>query len=301
MQMLAGGRMVNKVTQERFMVIEIKNPRSVAVTLSCNKKGPTFQVDKLLQSFLEARGWTLVKVGKVYATMMAPGGSKPPFVFNVEIPTRDQVLTVAQEKHAAQTPWAGKFGEWIAIYIPPRRMSSEQIDPFTSERISGPKFLGMTNAYFHLGVRLFWDAEVLFQNGSATYHESASQPTQQGLFSYVSPEEMLETTTLIEGAIWRISVNAYERNPEARRLCIEIHGTSCCICGFNFGAVYGAEAQGYIHVHHVRPLSEIKSDYVVDPVKDLRPVCPNCHAVLHLNGRCRSIEEVVGLLVRQTD
>lgn len=270
------------------------------MTLSCAKKGPAFQVDKLLQSFLEARGWTLVKAGKVYATMLAPGDAMPPFVFNVEIPTRDQVLREAKEKHAAQIPWAGKIGEWIAIYIPSRRMSIQKTDPFSGKNINGPESLGMTNAFFHVGVRLFWDAEVLIQNGSATYHESASQPIQPGLFNYVSPEEILETTTLIEGAICRISVNAYERNQEARRLCIEIHGTSCCICGFNFGAAYGADAQGYIHVHHVRPLSEIKSDYVVDPARDLRPVCPNCHAVLHLNGRCRSIEEVVGLLARQS-
>jgi hypothetical protein len=30
----------------------------------------------------------------------------------------------------------------------------------------------------------------------------------------------------------------------------------------------------------------------VDPVADLRPVCPNCHAVIHLGGACRSIDEV---------
>jgi predicted HNH restriction endonuclease len=36
---------------------------------------------------------------------------------------------------------------------------------------------------------------------------------------------------------------------------------------------------------------------VVDPVDDLRPVCPNCHAVLHLS-QCRSIEEVRQLLAQ---
>ena len=36
-----------------------------------------------------------------------------------------------------------------------------------------------------------------------------------------------------------------------------------------------------IHVHHIVPVSEIGEEYVVDPVKDLIPVCPNCHMVLH--------------------
>jgi hypothetical protein len=108
----------------------------------------------------------------------------------------------------------------------------------------------------------------------------------------VLPEEIIQPSGLVEGAVRSITVNAYERNPQARRQCIDAHGTICCICGFSFGAVYGKVADGYIHVHHLRPLSQVNGEYVVDPVKDLRPVCPNCHAVLHLGGECRSIEEV---------
>jgi 5-methylcytosine-specific restriction protein A len=97
---------------------------------------------------------------------------------------------------------------------------------------------------------------------------------------------------LTEGASMRVVVNAYERNPHARRRCIEHHGSACCICGFDFGKVYGAALAGFIHVHHLRALSDIKSEYAVNPVEDLRPVCPNCHAALHAGGECRSIEEV---------
>jgi hypothetical protein len=229
--------------------------------------------------------------------MVPPGESKPPFVFDVEIPTQEQVLAEAKEKHATQRAWAGKVGEWIAIYLPPRRVTVAQVNPFTGDIISEPKSSGSTHATFHVGFRLFWDAEVWIQNGKFSYNESPSQPIQQELLDYVSPDEILEATGLIEGAVCRISVNSYERNPEARRRCIEAYGANCCICGFNFGEKYGPDAEGYIHVHHVRPLSKIKSDYVVDPVTDLRPVCPNCHSVLHLSGRCRSIEEVKRLLV----
>jgi len=96
-----------------------------------------------------------------------------------------------------------------------------------------------------------------------------------------APEEIVESTGLSEGALRTITVNAYERNPEARRLCIEHYGAICSICGFKFGAVSGEAFEDFIHVHHLRPLSEIGLQYVVDPIKDLRPVCPNCHAVLH--------------------
>jgi 5-methylcytosine-specific restriction protein A len=109
---------------------------------------------------------------------------------------------------------------------------------------------------------------------------------------FSSPDEVAGPAPLVEGAVCRVTVNAYERSPEARRRCIAAHGTSCCLCGFSFGAVYGEVAEGYIHVHHVRPLCEVGGAYVVDPVEDLRPVCPNCHAVLHVGGACRTIEEV---------
>lgn len=114
------------------------------------------------------------------------------------------------------------------------------------------------------------------------------------------PEEVIEVPKLFEGAVQQVLVNAFERNQAARKKCISVHGTTCCICGFRFGAMYGPDAEGYIHVHHIKPLSEVRNEYVVDPVRDLRPVCPNCHAVLHLGGGCRSIEEVRQLLRQQS-
>lgn len=97
---------------------------------------------------------------------------------------------------------------------------------------------------------------------------------------------------LKEGSVYSVLVNAYERNPEARRRCIEAHGTDCCVCGFNFSATYGKAAEGFIHVHHLRPLADIGEEYTVDPIADLRPVCPNCHAVIHKRVPAYSIEEV---------
>jgi hypothetical protein len=109
-------------------------------------------------------------------------------------------------------------------------------------------------------------------------------------------EEIIDPAGLVEGAVSAISVNAYERNPEARRRCIAHYGTSCFICRFDFGAVYGDMAMGFIHVHHLRSLSEIGHEYVVDPVEDLRPVCPNCHAVIHLRIPPYDITEIQALL-----
>ena len=111
------------------------------------------------------------------------------------------------------------------------------------------------------------------------------------------PEEIAAATTpLLEGAVCRVTVNAYERNAQAHRRCIEAHGANCEVCGFSFGEAYGEVAEGYIHIHHLRPLSEIGGEYTIDPVEDLKPVCPNCHAVLHRRIPAYSIEEVRVLL-----
>ena len=109
-------------------------------------------------------------------------------------------------------------------------------------------------------------------------------------------EEVIPGKRLVEGATRRVTVNAYERNRAARNECIKHHGTNRFICGFNFGAIYGALAEGFTHVHHLKPLSEVDGEYRVKPEEDLRPVCPNCHAVIHLGGTTRSIEEVKALL-----
>lgn len=106
------------------------------------------------------------------------------------------------------------------------------------------------------------------------------------------PEELSESVRLSEGAVRQIAINEYERNPIARARCIAHYGAKCAVCDYSFGAVYGSIAEGFIHVHHLRPISEIAGEYVVDPILDLRPVCPNCHAVIHLGGKTRSIEDL---------
>ena len=103
------------------------------------------------------------------------------------------------------------------------------------------------------------------------------------------PGELTDGSTFFEGAKRRVTVNAYERDPTARQRCIEHYGCSCIICRFDFFASFGPVAEGFIQVHHLTPLSEISARYAVNPITDLRPVCPNCHAVIHL-GRVHTFD-----------
>ena len=104
-------------------------------------------------------------------------------------------------------------------------------------------------------------------------------PVGDSFFS--SPEEASNDERLLEGRTKTIYVDIYERNQKARKQCIDFYGLSCRVCNFDFEARYGALGKGFIHVHHVVDLASIKKEYEIDPIKDLRPVCPNCHAMLH--------------------
>jgi len=113
---------------------------------------------------------------------------------------------------------------------------------------------------------------------------------------FVSPEEVSISYPLKEGRTKSVFVNIYERNPKARKQCIEFYGLICRVCDFDFEKKYGALGRGFIHVHHLRDLASIEKEYEIDPIKDLRPVCPNCHAMLHKSKPAYSIEELKTLI-----
>lgn len=84
-----------------------------------------------------------------------------------------------------------------------------------------------------------------------------------------------------EGALRQLSVNAHERSGKARNHAIAIHGTECCVCGISFERVYGEIGKGFIHIHHLDPIANAATNRQVDSRRDLVPVCPNCHVMLH--------------------
>jgi len=99
-----------------------------------------------------------------------------------------------------------------------------------------------------------------------------------------------------EGAKKQVYVNSYERNRGARDRCVKRYGARCIICGFDFEKTYGEIGRDVIHVHHLKPLSDIGEKYRVDPINDLCPVCPNCHVIIHKKNPPYSIDEVMAII-----
>lgn len=104
------------------------------------------------------------------------------------------------------------------------------------------------------------------------------------------PDDLPET--FFEGAVKQVKVNKFERSKTARDKCIDHYGYRCSVCDIDFQKVYGEIGKDFIHVHHITPISEIAKLYELDPVRDLRPICPNCHSMLHRKTPPLSIAEL---------
>jgi len=113
------------------------------------------------------------------------------------------------------------------------------------------------------------------------------------------PEDLQDEREYTERAKKTITVNAYERDPKARAVCLKRHGYACHVCHMRFEEVYGDIGRQFIHVHHRKPLAGRRADYRVSPTIDLVPVCPNCHAMLHTSSPPLGVEELKEKMANQ--
>jgi 5-methylcytosine-specific restriction protein A len=92
----------------------------------------------------------------------------------------------------------------------------------------------------------------------------------------------------------------YERSAKNRARAIEVHGTKCLACGFDFNETYGTTyARDYIEVHHVQSITK-QEGKPVNPETDLAPLCSNCHSMAHRErGKILGIVDLQRLLSRK--
>lgn len=101
----------------------------------------------------------------------------------------------------------------------------------------------------------------------------------------------------MEGGKTTRFVTTYERSGKARSDCLKHYGAKCSVCEFDFAIKYGDIGKGFMHVHHLKPVADGDgTEAQVDPVQDLRPVCPNCHSMLHRRKPPLSIQSLRELL-----
>jgi len=124
----------------------------------------------------------------------------------------------------------------------------------------------------------------------------AAEPNTEKLGGQLFPDELPDNFAYWEGVPQQVLVNRYERSLAAREECIAHYGCICQACKLDFSKRYGDRGTGFIHVHHTTPLFDIGMAYRVDPIRDLIPVCPNCHAMLHKSEPPISINALRAIL-----
>jgi len=143
------------------------------------------------------------------------------------------------------------------------------------------------------------------QSSGISISKEASEDLEKKWFEFLNSQEyspdiqtkdVVMTPTFFEGASREVTQTFRERNPHARKECLETHGYKCAVCCFDFEEQYGLIGREFIHVHHLNMVSSRKGEYQVKPAEDLRPVCPNCHAMIHKRNPPYSIEDVKDLI-----
>jgi len=249
-----------------------------------------------LSVILPRRGWTLVKQTKNYAYLRAPAEQPaPPFRISIAVPTQAECVALAERSYARGESWMGQLGEWPAWYTHERNRDMRRLwrNPATGE-MESELHPSPPESSLHIGEWGVWEAKATGENGHFAF----------GIFAPSLAATLAAAATdarLIEGATKPVELTVYERNPEARRLCIAHYGPKCQACGLTYEEKYGEIGAGLIHVHHITPLSAISEAYEVDPVRDLVPLCANCHHVAHRRDPPFTIAEIRYAIERQAE
>lgn len=244
-----------------------------------------------LSVILPRRGWELIKKSKHYVYLKPPPNENPPFKVKIKIPNKVQALEMANSCYESAESWLGQVGEWPAWYTHERVLKSYEITPST-DGFNFEKQLTHTfpaESSLNIGEYGFWSVELKKIEGDFSYTA----------FGNVKDDVLSEHTldTFTEGQELQIELTKYERNPEARAKCIEYYGSYCQVCNFDFSKTYGHIGTGFIHVHHLNPISSSNGQYEIDPIKDLIPLCPNCHSMIHKKDPPFTVQELKSFLL----
>lgn len=182
------------------------------------------------------------------------------------------------------------YSSWGNFYAPITKYPCVLFDK------AGLLFINLPDDLDGFGIKLGKRTNVRKRISSAAGYQLISA-WRVRLAEEISQEEQ----AYFEGAAATVTVNRYERDRKARNKCISHYGCACQACGVKLSAICGPVAKDLIQVHHTTMISSIGQEYQLDPIRDLVPLCPNCHAVAHLRREPHSIEELQNMLVKHRE
>ena len=116
------------------------------------------------------------------------------------------------------------------------------------------------------------------------------------VYVYREDDMVLEGSTSVKETLIR------KRSHRLRSAAIDHYRKSngkiyCEVCGFCFEDVYGEIGKGFVEIHHTKPVYQYSDDgfesYLTEAIKRVKPLCANCHRMIHYNvKRPLSLEEL---------
>ena len=73
------------------------------------------------------------------------------------------------------------------------------------------------------------------------------------------------------------------------------------VCDFDFEEAYGELGEGFIEVHHTKPLYSLEEEIIINPKEDLVCLCSNCHRMIHRKrDKILSVDELKDIMENQS-
>ena len=113
---------------------------------------------------------------------------------------------------------------------------------------------------------------------------------------------VLDENIVTEGQL-HTRTDAYRsRSKQLRNAAVEHYARDgmipCTACFFSFDLAYGNRGAGYIQIHHLEPLSfgGERELTLEEAITKVRPLCANCHVMVHRSDPWLSIESLMDTL-----
>jgi hypothetical protein len=243
-----------------------------------------------LKSELRRRGanhWTEIQVGRVRLLAL----QAPERIVHIRVKTRSKGEWQASTRDGApRTPPLPDATIWVFVdltttparfYLLPDEEVRQNIDVAHQAYLSlhgGRRAENDTSEHHAIALERIEHGRDRWDLLGDVFTTNAAPPAWT---NSIFPTELKPGERYDEGTVKQVLVNAYERDPRARAACLKHYGCRCAVCDLSFEERYGSLGKAFIHVHHKKPLASVGAGYTVDPLRDLVPVCPNCHAMLH--------------------
>lgn len=183
--------------------------------------------------------------------------------------------------------WEEEGGEWVTVHTKRAHLISVQTRPVVANW-KGQGMRRWARRILSKG-KVHPDLLQLYRSTVKSHSPPTSEPVD------IDPE-----LNAFEGKQRRLFVKHRRREAKLRAAKIrqklrDGNGHLQCEvpgCAFDFFIAYGEIGRRYAVVHHTKPLASLKTEGAATSLGDLAIVCANCHAMIHRDGQCRSLEAV---------